>query len=563
MNILGINGWLERSHDASACLIADGRLIAYVEEERLIRQKHSFDRLPLNSIAYCLQAADFSPDEIDLIAWGWELPKLHDLHGRAFPYDERRLNDLLFPRKYYPGKKKVIPIQFVDHHLAHAASAYASRPDEQDMPILVIDGSGEDVSVSLFVGQDGRLTRKQDFPVLDSPGLFYGAACQYLGFSWYQAGKLMGLASYGEADAKGAESFFDSEGRSSLTLDLGANGILDWGEEITNGWLEIFKAKWGKINNPRYAYSNLKGSLQPSLALGNREKDLAAIFQKELESLHVLYARKALGLIPGSRRLGLAGGVSLNCSANGLLMDQGIVEELVLHPAANDAGVALGAAAVAMGKIPAGLFSTPYLGPGFSPDDIRKCLEGSGLRFSEPPDLNQELALSLARGRTIGYFQGRMEIGPRALGARSILADPSVPEINPLVNQIKSRETWRPLAPSILEGESSAYFNRSADSPYMLIRNFVRPEKTGSIPAIVHVDGSVRPQAVRPGTNPGFYDLLAQFQKVNQLPLVLNTSFNNEKEPIVCTPADALRTFFEVGLDELAIGPFLVKKRGG
>lgn len=560
MNVLGINGWLERSHDASACLVRNGDLIAYVEEERLTRQKYSFDRLPLNAIAYCLKVANLSPDEVDLVAWGWELPRLYELHGRKFSYSEQDLNDLLFPKKYYPAKKRIIPIMFVNHHLAHAASVYCLRSDDNPMAIVVLDGSGENDSVSIYHGQEGTLKMMQNFPVLASPGFFYGAACQYLGFTRQQAGKLMGLASYGQPDGSFFFQTFGSEITDSLSITLRQNGTLDWEEEIITNWLEIFRKKWGEIVSPQCSFSALKGRMEPFLVLNEREKNIAATIQSELEKVYRFYIQRALELVPANQ-IGLAGGVALNCSANGMIMEKRIVEQAIIPPTANDAGVALGAAAVALGRIPRKLFSNPYLGPDFSVNEIRQCLLTSKIDFSEPADLNMELAKSLDQGKIIGYFQGRMEIGPRALGARSILADPRKEENNPLVNRIKSRELWRPLAPSIMEGESGTYFLQSRESPYMLMRNLVKKDQISIIPAVVHVDESARPQTVYCDTNPSFYNLLSKFQSLAGIPIVLNTSFNNEKEPIVCTPLDALRTFYETGLDELAIGPFLVKKR--
>lgn len=561
MIILGINGWLERSHDASACLIIDGKLVAYVEEERLTRQKYSFDRLPLNAIAYCLQAADLSPEEIDLIAWGWELPRLHALHGKNFSYDERDLNNLLFPKKYYPSKCKTIPIVFVDHHLAHAANVYCSRDNDNPMAVVVVDGSGEDASVSIYRGEAGTLQKIEAFPISVSPGFFYEAACQYLGFSRQQAGKLMGLASYGKPDG----SFFFTEDGSNLitpfSTPLSHNGILDYEEEAVDYWLEIFRQKWGKANYAQYQFNKLKGGFQPNLIFSAREKNIAATIQQELERVYWHYVQQALKLT-GANQVALAGGVALNCSANGMIAEK-ISEQILVHPASNDAGVALGAAAVVLGKIPEKLFFSPYLGPGFRDEEISKCLRASGVNFSEPGDLNWAIAESLEKGKTVGYFQGRMEIGPRALGARSILADPRKKENNPLVNSIKSRELWRPLAPSVIEADSGSYFTSPAKSPYMLVRNFVKTEQQDSIPAVVHIDGSVRPQTVSNDSHPEYYNLLSKFRHLSNVPIILNTSFNNEKEPIVCTPLDALRTFFEIGLDELAIGSFLIKKRGG
>lgn len=560
MVILGVTGWPERSHDASACLIVDGHLVAYAEEERFVRTKHAFDRLPHNAIAYCLQSAKLLPDDIGVIAWGWNMPSLYRLHGRNFNYSQMDLNNLILPEKYFGKRKKQIPVEFINHHLAHAASVYCSRESNGSMPVVVIDGSGEDAAVSIYRGYGGQLTLIKDFPVHSSLGLFYEAACRYLGFSGWDTGKLMGLASHGVSDQM---MFFGSDANSCLPpfdFTKSEDQNLDWGEEIIYLWQKKMAKVWGAPTDMNFFYDNLKGRLNLKPVLGPREENIAAAVQQELERGYLWYVNEALSLVP-SRSLGLAGGVTLNCSANGLLQDTGLVDNLYLHPAAHDAGTSLGAAVMMLGSIPSHFFQSPYLGPDFSSVEIYDFLTTSGLDFSEPADINQTIAESLDQGKIIGYFQGRMEIGPRALGARSILADPRWAENHVKVNKIKSRELWRPLAPSIIPSYSHEYFHQPQSSPYMLVRNFVRSDKINEIPAVVHVDASVRPQAVNQDWHPAFSDLLNKFNKQTGIPMLLNTSFNNEREPIVCTPADAVRTFFSTALDELAIGPFLVKKQ--
>jgi carbamoyltransferase len=244
-----------------------------------------------------------------------------------------------------------------------------------------------------------------------------------------------------------------------------------------------------------------------------------------------------------------------------MLVESRVAKQVFVHPAANDSGVALGAAVAMFDFIPANFFASPYLGPDFTNDEVRECLVKSGINFTESSDVNLEVSKHLEQGKIVGYFQGRMEVGPRALGGRSILADPRKIENHTIVNKIKSREEWRPLAPAILAEENNNYFILPTYSPYMLSRNFVKAEKISLIPAVVHIDNSVRPQTVTSALNKNFYDVLSNFQKLTDVPIVLNTSFNNEKEPIVCTPAHALSTFFETGMDILAIESFLIKKR--
>src|SRR5680860_436248 len=546
MIILGINGWIERSHDASACLVVDGKLIAYVEEERFTRQKHAFDCLPKNAIAYCLQAANLSPNDLDLIAWGWNLPLLHELHGRSFDFSASNLNTMLFPKKYYPNKKKHIPIEFVDHHFAHAASAYCSRSNDETMAVVVLDGAGEDSAVSIYKGEQGKLKKMLTYNVPLSPGFFYAAACQYVGLSRHHAGKLMGLASHG----KHLISF--SEGDSLISANLSKmkleqNYILDWEEAMINYWVEVFSKKWGKAIKAPYSFNKMSGGFESHPIFSEREKNIAVAIQFEFENAYKRYVKIALE-ITNAKQVCLAGGATLNCSANGMIAESGLVEQVFVHPAANDSGVALGAAVAMLDSIPVNFFVSPYLGPGFTNNEIQEYLVKSGIEFTESPDVNLEVSRYLEQGKIVGYFQGRMEVGPRALGGRSILADPRKVENHVIVNKIKSRELWRPLAPAILAEENDNYFILPTHSLYMLFRNFVKVEKISLIPAVVHVDNSVRPQTVTSALNKNFYDVLSNFQKLTDVPIVLNTSFNNEKEPIVCTPANALSTFFETGM---------------
>jgi predicted NodU family carbamoyl transferase len=560
MIILGINGWMERSHDAAACLIVDGEIIAIAEEERLIRRKHAYDCLPHNAIAFCLNRANLQADDIDVVALGWNMPLLYDLHGRCFNYGQQDLNEIFFPVKFYPDKRKLIPVEFVDHHFAHAASAYCCRASDDPIAIAVLDGGGEEFSVSLFFGTYGRIRKVKSFPMLFSPGFFYEAACQYLGFLRSHAGKLMGLASYGNSLQN--MNFFDYGcecPKPVISPLLTKNGILDWEDEMVANWLKVFMARWGSLRSPKYQFFSTKGGLQPSLNPGQKEKNIAVAIQNEFERLYLWYISKAME-ITGTKNIAIAGGSTLNCSANGMLADLGIAEKIILQPMANDAGVALGAAVAMMGEIPVSLFRGAYQGPGYSVDQLSSFLRMNRINYVEPADIFSSAANLIAQGKVIAWFDGRMEVGPRALGARSILADARNSGMHKTVNDIKSRELWRPLAPAILEEHTGSYFTKPVSSPYMLVRSHVKSNRSSEIPAVVHIDGSVRPQTVIRQTNANFHSLLENFYQQTGTPLVMSTSFNDEGEPIVCTPYDAVRTFFSTGLDALVLGPFLVRK---
>lgn len=561
MIILGVNGWMERSHDAAACLIMDNQIVAMAEEERFIRQKNSFDKLPLNAVAYCLQEGKIEPDNIDVIAWGWDFPLIYKLHGRKFSYDESALNEFLFPKKYYPRKERIIPVEFIPHHLSHAASVYCSRENDEPLPIVVVDGASEDCSVSIFLGNKGKIEKIREYPMQVSPGFFYEAGCKYLGFTAWQAGKLMGLACYGEPTHV---NFFKlvNGGRVIAplsSLKLVANNILDWEEEVVGIWMNIFEKEWGGKKNSSYSFSTSNGSFKSVLELGIKEKNIAASIQSELEKVYGWYVSEAVR-ITGYRNVALAGGVALNCSANGMLLECGFAESICIQPASNDSGVAIGAAALMLGEIAPGLLKTPYLGPQFGRDEMFSLLKKVRANFVEPKDIYLESAKALEGGKVVGWFNGRMEFGPRALGGRSILADPRRRDMHSIVNNIKARELWRPLAPSVLEEGVGDFFSSGRKSPYMLIRDYVKAEKASQISAVVHIDHSSRLQTVGKNFNPRYYKLLSSFQLLTGIPILLNTSFNNEKEPIVCSPSDALKTFYETGMDLLAIGPFLVKK---
>jgi len=264
----------------------------------------------------------------------------------------------------------------------------------------------------------------------------------------------------------------------------------------------------------------------------------------------------------GIEDVALAGGVALNCSANGSLMEKGLIKRLFVQPAAGDAGVSLGAALYCLGAAPFQSPFSPYLGPQYSTAQIYQYLRQAKLDFYETEDLPYTVAKAIASGAIVGWFQGSAEVGPRALGARSILADVRASVMHDAVNEVKNRESWRPLAPSLPAQFVGNYFTSLDESPYMLRRTYVQSGKEGLIPAVTHVDGSVRPQTVTTESNRLFYDLIMRFEEMTSLPLLMNTSFNNEREPMVCTPRDAVATFMERGIDLLAIGPFLVRKKG-
>jgi len=563
MYILGINGWIERSHDASACLIHDGKLVAMAEEERFVRKKHAYDHVPINASLYCLMEAGITLDEVDYIAWGWDYKRHFELRGLEWNYSDTELAEILFPKQYFRWNK-VPRIVMIPHHLAHAASAFRmSNFDES--AILVLDGQGEHSSTTLAYGSGNSIEIIRSFPIAYSLGYFYEAINAHIGFRSDDSGKTMGLAAYGTPRFHFDNIRLSAQGYEVLLprkVELGRCGLLDEQNQLMKAWRSILEQKVGPINTPMYSFSELKGRLEPIPEISQTYKDLAASAQKVLEDI-IVHLAKVLVSETGCRNLCIAGGVGLNCVANSRLIHERIIDDIFIQPAANDAGVALGAALELYANL--GFESrVPLLtvcwGPSFSNEEIEKILESCKLRYEFVDDIAKRAATLIANNKIIGWFQDRMEFGPRALGARSILADARDKRMLARVNKLKSREFWRPLAPSILDEKRADYLVDPYPSPFMLLTFDVKHDKRDEVPAIVHIDGTTRPQTVKAHIQPLYWRVIKEFEELTSIGLVLNTSFNGGGEPIVCTPLDAIRTFFSTEMDYLIMGNFLIKK---
>ena len=555
---LGIN--YSQMHDSSACIARDGEILFAIAEERLSRAKHDA-RFPALSIRACLDFARMRPDELELICQGWSRPRvafLHDLSCYASgkqPADSRALlNSTLhfasmwhqrggenrFRQLFGPTKGR---FRFVHHHLAHAISAYAFS-GFADAAVLVIDGRGSWEATSLWNGRNGRLEHVWTIPWPNSLGLFYAQFTHYLGFQPYSdEWKVMGLAPYGEPKMNLRDFIIpdDNPYRVSTRLLIGKNSAPSSQIETRLG--------------PRR---------MPESEIDARHKNLAFAVQDACEEAMLTLARAAVAKT-GCRNLCLAGGVALNSKANGKILASGIVDDIFVQPASGDDGVCLGAALApyldAGGKLPVRKMRHVYLGSESSDGEIAKALQTYKLQSTRVADPARAAAEMLANGKILGWFQGRMEFGPRALGNRSILADPRDPEMNAKVNNaVKFREWWRPFAPSLLAEVAGEYLESATDSPFMVLTAQVRPEKRSVIPSVTHVDGSARPQTVERDVNPLYWRLIHEFGLRTGVPVVMNTSFNLRGEPIVCTPTDAIRTFFSSGLDSLVIGNFVLEK---
>ena len=546
MNIVGMQ---EFGHDTSAVLLEDNKIKLAIEEERINRIKHSdgFNlggEAPLNSFKYCSSVAKNS---IDKYSFGWDFTskRIFNLIKRGIlnKITRQRVGMYGFPiRKLVYGhtiglwkRKKFFDsfdkskIRFVDHHLAHAASSYRCS-GFKNANILIIDGAGEESSTSLYAGKDGRIDKLKSFPAVNSLGQLYENITSLLGMGMFGEGKTMGLASYGKYDSALSD-----------ILEVNKRGYLVNWNKIKK--LNKYKRKDGKITK--------------------EHEDIAATLQVSLEKA-VLNLAELLYDQTGYKNLCLGGGVALNCKMNSVILNSDFVKNIYVPSSPNDAGVALGAALeiAAQNGQRFKKLNHAYLGPEYSDREIETELKRSNLKFESREDVERVAAELISRGNVIGWFQGRMEFGPRALGNRSILADPTNLKIADKVNDIKHRERWRPLAPSVLDEKKGKYFKKSYSSPFMSLAFQVKEEKQKEIPAVTHIDGSARVQTVNKETNPKFYKLIREFYKITGTPVVLNTSFNDMGQPIVMTPKDAIESFKKMRLDCLILGNCLLHKNG-
>jgi carbamoyltransferase len=601
MNILGIIGF---GWNPGACLLVDGRLIAFAEEERFTRVKSSHGLFPGKAIDYCLREARLKLGDIDRIAFGWDASKypyrmLRMMTGQYLKYRSRArrafhrerggrsvLNAIANVMLWTPprlreeiklglraqGFKGEIPaIEFVSHHLAHAYSAYHCSPFNEAL-ILTLDGSGEDNSTQLAIGRGDEITVKETVPIPHSLGWYYAAFTEYLGFVPYRdEGKLMGLAALGEPRKD------DNPWRARLERIIRhSNGTYEvepiytrigghyYGARFTDALAEFVTQYDPEMEPVMYGEKCLIGGMPQSRYLLPKYVDLAWAVQDKLEEVATSIVTRAVRE-HGIRNLCVAGGVGLNCKMNGELLRTTGAERIFVQPASNDAGTALGAAMIVAqshGDKIRNELEHVYYGPGFSNDEIKKTLEACKVAYEACDNIAERVAGCLAEGSIVGWFQGRMEFGARALGGRSILANPVIPAMKDKVNnEVKYRESWRPFCPSLLSESKDDYLQGAAEAPFMIVAFPVQDDKRHLIPAAVHVDGTVRPQTIKEWANPRFFHLIRTLEKHTGHGVVVNTSFNVRGEPIVCTPLEALRCYFSTGLDMLAIGDFLLTKR--
>ena len=590
MDILGISAYY---HDSAACLVRDGEIVAAAQEERFSRQKHDH-RFPQNAVSYCLREGGIKPPDLDYIVfYDKPLQKFERLLETYLDYAPGGirsflqaiplwLREKLWIREHiakqcqYDGK-----LLFTEHHESHAASAFFPSPFES-AAILTIDGVGEWATSAYGRGHNNEIHVLGEVHFPHSLGLLYSAFTYYTGFKVNSGEyKVMGLAPYGEPryTEKILDELIDLREDGSLRLNMKYFNYCQ-GLTMTNkAFDQLFEGP------PR----------KPETRITQREMDLARSVQ-DVTELAMLRMARHVHKETGEKNLCLAGGVALNCVGNGRVLREGPFDKIWIQPAAGDAGGALGAALsvwyqhlgnsrstvqVCRGGIDG--MKGSYLGPSYSQGDIEAFLEGSGAPYRRLPrrEVIEKAARALANEKVVGWFQGRMEFGPRALGARSILGDPQSSKMQSLMNlKIKFRESFRPFAPSVLREAVADYFEMDCDSPYMLLVAPVRQEirrqmsaqqqrlfgidklniPRSTIPAITHVDYSARVQTVRRDENEMYYDLISEFARLTGCPVVVNTSFNVRGEPIVCTPEEAYKCFMRTEMDMLVLEDFVLEK---
>jgi len=577
MNILGINAY---HGNASAAIVCDGRLVAAVEEERFNRVKYAAG-FPTHAIRYCLREA------------GLELKDIHHVAVPRNPY--ARLGTKLFYAIRMPTfarermkvlakftgipqalaqafetdpEKIAAKFHRVEHHQAHLASAFFVSPFER-AALLSADGLGDFASTMWGSGDGNRMKIDGAIAFPHSLGLFYSAVTQYLGFLKFgDEYKVMGLAAYGQAAQLDALRDIVRTNGNGFRLGLEYFTHHRTGPEMS--WAEADKTPALGTLFSEAMERRLGPKRNPEEPLEQRHRNLASALQLRLEEVYLGMLKK-LGERAGLKAVCLAGGVAFNCVANGKIFDTTGFEQVYVQPAAGDGGLAVGAAYYVwhqiLGKPRSFVMDHAYWGPGYTRDEIRHAIEAKGLGMSgcrveelAGDNLMQRTAAIVADGKILGWFQGRAEWGPRALGNRSIVADPRRGEMKEILNQrIKHREIFRPFAPSILAEATGRWFEKSHPSPFMTLAYSVRPEKRETIPAPTHVDGTGRLQTVTREANPRYWSLIKAFEQLTGVPVVLNTSFN-DNEPIVCRPEEALDCFQRTQMDALVLGDFLITR---
>ena len=573
MKILGI---LNLNQDPASSLMIDGKLVTLVEEERFVRKKHAKDHFPENAIKHCLTKNKLELSDIDYITIGWNIfaynsrvkntfeqnTKLYQKDSKSLDWESKQLI------KYNPdnfiknleeelincgfNKNDIPPFKFYDHHYSHALTAFIPSTFDEAI-ILTIDGHGEENCTVIWEAKNNTIRRIKEFNIPHSLGWFYGASTEFCGFTPNNGeGKTMGLAPYGKPNAHLKEKMKKVLSIEGCGYKINPNYLFYGERNYSNEFTDSFVSLFGK---PR---TNDDDIFQSNYT------DFAFEAQASLENIvsHlVLESIKKTGI----KNICLAGGVALNCKMNGVIASLDEVDNIYVQPISNDVGTTFGSSlALYLEKgypISRDVMKHVYLGPEFHDKEIEIVLQNKKLAYEYFNNIEEKTASLLEEGKVIGWFQGKMETGLRALGNRSILGDPRKKDMKDIINnKVKFRESWRPFCPSILDEFQAEYIENSFYHPYMIIAFQVKPEKVVEIPSVVHVDNTARIQSVSKRVNPKYWKLINEFRKLTNVPVLLNTSFNIKGEPIVCTPDDALNTFQKTGMDYLVMGNYLISK---
>jgi carbamoyltransferase len=575
MRILGFNSF---GHDSAAALLVDDVVSFAVEEERLNRKKHA-GGFPQAAIQACLDSENITIDDIDHVAFFWKpsisflkvpvyLLKFWDKvpallkEQKNFEVEENLgMLNYLFDMYRLPGRLKRVynarsprfKFHFLEHHLCHAASAFFPSPFEE-AAILTIDGAGEWATTLMAYGKGNKIKKLQTVDTPYSLGAFYQAVSMHLGFKLIEGpGKMMGLASYGDPGGKPYQDM-------KRIFRLKDNGSFDFD-------MSYFSYHYTRKSGVSSKFTDLFG---PSKTKGadwtDHELDVAAAAQHIVEDV-IMHTVTHLKKVTGSNSLCMAGGVALNSVTNGIIAKSGLFKDIYIQPAAGDSGTTIGAALLLNHQVlnrPRKLMATAFLGPCYDNDTCIKAIDAAGLNYKVAGDMVYSFTSEqIIKNKIIAWFQGRMEFGPRALGNRSILANPTNPDMKDILNRrVKFREGFRPFAAIVTEEDCGEYFDHDYPNPYMLLVYNVREKYQSILPSITHVDGSVRIQTVNEKENPPMRKLLKVFEKLSGYPVLINTSFNIKGEPIVCTPADAVHSFINADIDYLILNDIIVAKNG-
>lgn len=559
MNILGVSC---HYHDSAASLIKDGEVIVAVQEERFNRIKNSSD-FPISAINYCIQESGITFDDVDYVGF-YEKPYLKFSrvilnHLQAWPFS---LKNFLATMPNWLQDRLIIPITlnkeagfkgkvfFIKHHLSHAASAFFVSPFEESA-ILTADAVGEWATMTYGVGQGNKIKILKEMQYPNSLGLLYTAITTYLGFAAHEGeGTVMALASCGEP------RYLDKL-KEIVTVKSDGSYMMDENFFGFNKGSRMYSNRFIKAFGP---------DRKPGARLEDRHRDIASSLQKFTEETLITIARHIYDKT-SLDKLCLAGGLFLNCVANSKILEQTKFKEIFIQPAAGDSGGALGAALYIQHSILNNprryVMEHAYLGTEYPQSRIKRILLSKNIAFTEFSDeeMVKFIAGEISQNKIVGWFQGKMEFGPRALGNRSILADPRNPNIKEMLNsKVKHREPFRPYAPVVLEERAEEFFDLKCKSPFMLLAPMVKTEKKELIPGIVHVDGTARVQTVSKNTNRKLWQLISAFENITGIPVIINTSFNLRGEPIVCTPEDAIDCFQRSKMDYLVLDNFVIDR---